>query len=95
VDEEGRTVTESQHEILRAAACEPAAPALPRLSHHHSLVQTAVAGIQTEHITTGGQLGKPTNLVGFFLFACGLNPPGFSNRRFSTTFAPPSTPRRH
>ena len=26
---EGRTVTESQHEILRAAACEPATPALP------------------------------------------------------------------
>lgn len=61
VDEEGRTVTESQHEILRAAACEPATPALPRLSHHHSLVQTAVAGIQTEHITTGGQLGKPSS----------------------------------
>ena len=26
VDEEGRTVTESQHEILRAAACEPDTP---------------------------------------------------------------------
>ena len=61
VDEEGRTVTESQHEILRAAACEPATPTLPRLSNHHPLVQTAVGGIQTEHITTGGQLGKPSN----------------------------------
>ena len=61
VDEEGRTVTESQHEILRAAACEPATPALPRLAGHHSLVQQAVAGIQKEHASTGGQLGKPSS----------------------------------
>ncbi len=61
VDEAGRTVTESQHEILRAAACEPATPVQPRLANHHPLVQQAVAGIQTEHITTGGQLGKPTS----------------------------------
>jgi hypothetical protein len=61
LDEAGRTVTESQHEILRAAACEPATPALPRLSNHHPLVQQAVAGIQTEQSTTGGQLGKPSS----------------------------------
>lgn len=61
VDEEGRTVTESQHEILRAAACEPVTPTLPRLSNHHPLVQRAVAGIQTGPITTGGQLGKPSS----------------------------------
>ncbi len=61
VDEQGRTVTESQHEILRAAACDPATPALPRLSGHHTLVQQAVAGIQTEHPSTGGQLGKPAS----------------------------------
>ena len=61
VDEEGRTVTESQHEILRAAACEPNTPTLPRLVNHHPLVQKAVGGIQTEQITTGGQLGKPAS----------------------------------
>ena len=61
VDEQGRTVTESQHEILRAAACEPSTPALPRLASHHALVAGAVAGIQTEHQTTGGQLGKPAS----------------------------------
>ena len=61
VDEQGRTVTESQHEILRAAACEPATPALPRLGTHHALVQEAVTGIQKEHATTGGQLGKPAS----------------------------------
>ena len=61
VDEQGRTVTESQHEILRAAACEPATPALPRLAAHHALVQQAVAGIQREQATAGGQLGKPAS----------------------------------
>lgn len=61
VDEQGRTVTESQHEILRAAACEPTTPALPRLTSHHTLVQQAVAGIQQEHASTGGQLGKPAS----------------------------------
>jgi len=61
VDEQGHTVTESQHEILRAAACDPATPALPRLAAHHTLVQQSVAGIQTEHASTGGQLGKPAS----------------------------------
>src|SRR5215813_14389799 len=61
VNEEGSTVTESQHEILRSAACEPSTPALPRLNNHHSLVQQAVTGIQTEHISTGGQLGRPSS----------------------------------
>jgi len=61
VDEEGRTVTESQHEILHAAACEPNTPALPRLAAHHSHVQQAVTGIQKEHAGTGGQLGKPSS----------------------------------
>ena len=58
VNQQGRTVTESQHEILRAAACEPATPALPRLAAHHALVLQAVNSIQKEHSTTGGQLGK-------------------------------------
>mgnify|MGYP001091935725 CR=1 FL=1 len=61
VDEQGRTVTESQHEILRAAAGEPTTPALPRLAGHHALVEQAVTGIQKEHATTGGQLGKPAS----------------------------------
>lgn len=60
VDEDGRTVTESQHEILRAAACEPGTPALPRLQNHHALVEGAVKGIQVEHAAAGGQLGRPS-----------------------------------
>ena len=61
IDEQGHTVTESQHEILRAAACEPSTPTLHRLPEHHALVKKAVGGIQTERITTGGQLGKPSS----------------------------------
>ena len=60
VDEEGRAVTESQHEILRAAACEPSTPTLPRLPAHHALVQGAVTRVQKEHDSSGGQLGKRT-----------------------------------
>ena len=61
LDSEGRTVTESQHEILRAAACEPNTLALSRLPNHHDLVQRAIATIQTEHQRIGGQLGKPSS----------------------------------
>jgi len=61
IDEQGRTVTESQHEILRSAACEPTTPSLQRLATHHTLVKEAVTGIQKEHANTGGQLGKPAS----------------------------------
>ncbi len=61
VNEQGRTVTESQHEILRAAACEPTTPTLQRLAGHHTLVQQAVTSIQKEQASTGGQLGKPAS----------------------------------
>jgi hypothetical protein len=61
IDEQGRTVTESQHEILRAAACDPKTPALERLAQHHALVQQAVTGISTEHMSPGGQLGRPSS----------------------------------
>ena len=44
-----------------AAACERGTPALPRLNNHHALVQKSVETIQTEHVTTGGQLGKPSS----------------------------------
>ena len=62
VDEAGRTVTESQHAILHAAACEPDTPAQPRLANHHALVEGAARGIQAEHAATGGQLGRPSSV---------------------------------
>lgn len=61
VDEEGRTVTESQHEILRAAACEPETPALPRLEKHHELVRTGVELVAAEQRSEGGALGRPSS----------------------------------
>ena len=44
VDEQGRTVTESQNDILRAAACKPTTTLLPRLTNLHAPVLGAVAG---------------------------------------------------
>ena len=61
VNEQGGTVTESQHEILRAAACERDTSTMPRLAGHHTLVKQGITGIQTEHVTSGGQLGKPAS----------------------------------
>jgi superfamily II DNA or RNA helicase len=61
LDEQGNTVTESQHAILTAAACLPSTPALPRLDQHHRLVRKAVEGIQAEQSTIGGQLGRPSS----------------------------------
>jgi hypothetical protein len=61
VDEAGRTVTESQHEILRAAACEPETPALTRLEKHHELVRVGVELVAAEQRTEGGALGRPSS----------------------------------
>jgi superfamily II DNA/RNA helicase len=61
VDEHGGTVTESQHEILRAAACEPETPALERLPNHHDLVRKGVEVIAKEQRTAGGALGRPSS----------------------------------
>jgi superfamily II DNA or RNA helicase len=38
VDTQGKSVTESQFAILKAAACEPDTPALPRHDNHHEMV---------------------------------------------------------
>lgn len=55
---QGKVVTESQLDILRAAACVPDTPALPRLPNHHELVLQAVqALVELEH-TSGGNLGR-------------------------------------
>jgi hypothetical protein len=60
VDHAGEVVTQSQFEILRAAACEPGTQALPRQDHHHEIVGKAVAHIAAEEKKVGGQLGRPT-----------------------------------
>lgn len=60
VDEQGRSVTESQFAVLRAAACGPNTPALPRRDDHHDLVSAGVALMTEENRSVGGQLGRPS-----------------------------------
>jgi hypothetical protein len=59
VNQEGRSITESQIEILRAAVCEPDTPAVPRQDKHHDLVRAGVGHIVREEKRIGGQLGSP------------------------------------
>jgi len=60
VDKTGKSVTESQLAILKAAECTPKTRALPRQEDHHALVQKAVEQIATEERSAGGQLGRPS-----------------------------------
>ncbi|MYJ74983.1 MAG: NgoFVII family restriction endonuclease, partial [Gammaproteobacteria bacterium] len=60
IDRRGESVTESQFEILRAAQCVPATPAIERLANHHDLVRKAAAHITSEENPVGGQLGRPS-----------------------------------
>ena len=60
VDKEGKSVTESQLSVLKAAECAPDAQALPRLLNHHELVAEAVRQISAQESTMGGQLGRPS-----------------------------------
>lgn len=60
MNRDGKSVTESQFEILRTAACPPDAPALPRHETHHELVREAAEHIAREEKQVGGQLGRPS-----------------------------------
>jgi SNF2 family DNA or RNA helicase len=60
VDKTGKSVTESQFEILKAAECLPDTPALPRQEDHHELVRKGVELIASEERSIGGQLGRPS-----------------------------------
>ena len=61
VNERGESVTQSQLAILRAAACEPDTPALPRHPAHHDLVAQGVNLMIQEDRALGGQLGRPSS----------------------------------
>jgi len=60
VDTQGKSVTESQFAILRAAACEPDTPALTRHDDHHEMVAQGVKLIVETEKSVGGQLGRPS-----------------------------------
>jgi superfamily II DNA or RNA helicase len=60
IDKQGKSVTESQFEILRTAECNPATAPLPRQEDHHELVRKGVELIVEEERSVGGQLGRPS-----------------------------------
>ena len=60
VDREGRSITESQIEILSAAECRPDTPAQPHHESHHWLVAEGVKHVVREEKRVGGQLGRPS-----------------------------------
>ena len=60
VDTDGKPVTESQFEILKAAECTPEHRACRVRTNHHQLVESAVKLIVDEEKTVGGQLGRPS-----------------------------------
>ena len=60
VDSTGKSITESQFAILKAAECSPDTPALDRHDNHHDLVRSGVELIAAEEKRVGGQLGRPS-----------------------------------
>jgi len=60
MDTQGKSVTQSQLAILKAAECEPDTPALPRNERHHELVKAGVEHLVKEEKSIGGQLGRPS-----------------------------------
>ena len=60
LDKDGNSITESQFDILRAAACDLETIAVPRHDNHHALVLEATKLIEKEQPQTGGQLGRPS-----------------------------------
>ncbi|MFM2058681.1 MAG: hypothetical protein RLY71_3066 [Pseudomonadota bacterium] len=57
----GKTVTESQFTVLRAAECEPDTPAVPRLPQHHDLVAIGLQLAVSQDKAVGGGLGRPSS----------------------------------
>ncbi|KAB2911059.1 MAG: NgoFVII family restriction endonuclease [Kofleriaceae bacterium] len=60
VDLSGKSITESQFAILKAAECAPSTIALARHDHHHDLVRQATEHVASHEKTLGGQLGRPS-----------------------------------
>jgi len=58
---DGKTVTESQFAVLRAAQCAPGTPAVPRASQHHDLVANGLRLAVSLDKAIGGGLGRPSS----------------------------------
>jgi len=61
IDKDGKSATESQFEILRAAECKSDTPPIPRHENHHEMVKKGVELIVEEERSLGGQLGRPSS----------------------------------
>ncbi len=61
VGSDGKTVTESQYAVLRAAECSPETPAVPRLENHHELVANGLKLSVSQDKAVGGGLGRPSS----------------------------------
>jgi superfamily II DNA or RNA helicase len=57
----GKTVTESQFTVLKAAECLPDTPAEPRLENHHDLVASGLHLAVSQDKAVGGGLGRPSS----------------------------------
>ena len=60
IDKSGKSVTESQFTILKAAECAPNTPAIDRHDGHHDMVAKGVKLIVETEKSVGGQLGRPS-----------------------------------
>ncbi len=60
LDRDGRSVTESQLAVLRAAQCQFGDAPPPRLVNHHALVRSAIDHVVNVERSIGGQLGRPS-----------------------------------
>ncbi|HXN23400.1 MAG TPA: helicase-related protein [Candidatus Dormibacteraeota bacterium] len=60
VNNEGKSVTESQLSILKAAECTVDTTPAPRIPNHHELVEKGVRQMVQEEKSIGGQLGRPS-----------------------------------
>lgn len=61
VGSNGKTVTESQFTVLRAAECAPGTPAVTRLDKHHDLVAHGLQLAVSQDKAVGGGLGRPSS----------------------------------
>ncbi len=61
VGNDGKTVTESQFTVLRAAECEAGTLALPRIENHHDLVANGLHLAVSQDKSVGGGLGRPSS----------------------------------
>lgn len=60
IDSNGKSVTESQFEILKAASCKPDTIGRERNEKHHQLVKLGAQYIANEEKQIGGSLGRPS-----------------------------------